>query len=243
MKLFFPIICQLGLCMKKVLLVSLFAISFSVQADQFGTKKEWAAAGFKNPEITKIKSSLSISAKKFTHKIKILMVMLRNAGWTKSEVQKQFEWSAKTYAQCGMFFDESPLIIADSPTGEVDFSPGKNAKEDGLGKALPVRYRPVVFFVGKHSGFPSGYSYIRSGVAPPDRRLIDTAYISKMVLNSIIKLPYYNVVAHELAHILVDAGHNQEDPPDILSEPIPHADTITMDQCDIIKQYPTAVER
>ena len=171
--------------------------------------------------------------------LKILFVQFRRAGWSPEDDQKQFEWVAKSYAQCGVKFEASPLVVADAPGGKVSIDPNQDEVDDGaIARRIPVSHRPAVILLKRNISFPSGYSY--NTVHPPkEQALIGTAFVDSTVLNSIIKLSYYNVIAHELAHILVNAGHNQNDPPDILSAPIPHADTINEEQCQQIQSYPT----
>jgi len=142
-----------------------------------------------------------------THRLSLTLATLEGAGWAADDVHSALRQSAQILAQCGVALAKAELVRISAPTRFLDFSAAVSRELAGtlaLGK-------PTVFFLsGKRQAFEAvalGRSNSRSR---PE--LADTVWIARDARDLGL------VLAHELAHVLMDSGEHVEEPGNLMRE-------------------------
>lgn len=147
-----------------------------------------------------------------------------------TRVRAKLRHAAALYLQCGLKISSIQLIASDSPTKSTIVD-GPDLKTVGtpkdsdlkiaslLPQALP---RPAAFFIDSsqnrdevYKNGSTAYAYpqfmVNSMYATDGSPLFGTAWITAKILSPAYRAegrnPTYSVVAHELGHILSNAGH------------------------------------
>jgi hypothetical protein len=212
-------------------------------------QKTWANSGFNRPVVISLNRSQltdpTDAATRLTHQFSLTAVIYRDAGWSADEVESHIKRTAHIYAQCGIAISSATLVLADSPNGWIDIdgqTSGPNGNTERMAQMIPGRDRPVAFYVrscrGGQTAFANPVFYSEKG-APG----VNTVWITLDVITpAYLKLrdPSYVPDAHELAHLLTNGGHVDDDSVrNVLSDYIDLVnDRFTPDQCARMKSSP-----
>lgn len=187
--------------------------------------------------------------------LNLTVVLLRGSGWTPEQAREHLAKTERIYAACGIRLGRSEVREAD-PEGPVDVdwqSCGTGILEQGirgrdlaLAEALPPSTpRPVVFLVRSnvHNG-SSAYACPRFAVGSRSP-LLDTAWITAKVhsrsYEEIVDRvdPDYDPIAHELAHLLGNRGHNSDSEPNLLHDDLDkRTSALLPEQCAAFSRSP-----
>lgn len=201
--------------------------------------EKWSLAGFENPTIDLIEPKLTAAytKKKFTHEVKLTMVLLRNSGWSQKNMQQRLTRVAEVYSQCGIRIARSKLVTVDAPNGWVDIDYKNEQRDLKIASMIPATEKPIIYYVRSNIEGSNAYAWNQSSNRPAP--LTNTAWIT-----SIVNKPAYTETrdhsyspdAHELGHILGNCGHNDLSSNFLASEVILLNDKILPDQCESLKK-------
>jgi len=210
-----------------LLLLNLFMLLPHARAADHETKM-WKRAGFANPEF----SSLEIPAADpqigipITHVLDATIVMFRNSGWTRSQIEAHLKRTNEIYAQCGIRLGDIKLVETEAYQGKIDINDRWNYEGDDLkiASATPLENRPVIYLMRRIMQVEGGYTnFEHFGFSERNPKVANTIWLASIIntedyyyyhtsddtgRNYLLRRdPSYNVVAHELAHLLADMGH------------------------------------
>ncbi len=217
------------------------------QSTQAREIKRWNQAGFKNPKIESWSESVLYPASNgkagvFTHGIKITSVIFRNARWKKEDVKYRFQRLAEVYSQCGIKIQAVDVVECDAPNGWVDVDGIKRRpgdKESRIMEALPIKSRPVFFYVRSNMELNDSYAEPEFKVGR-DGVTFGSIWMSSALNDDPSKpwnFPNFSDEAHELGHILGNSGHLNDGSQNFLAErPELFKDVITRQQCEVMKK-------
>lgn len=183
-------------------------------------------------EISQIESSTE-----FEHKVPLTLVILDTASWTRDEVINRVRRTENIYKVCKVQF--SPIILQ-TVSGERLASFSYTEQEDvKLLEMLRIPNRPLVFFAKKNTSVFAydAFSWNANNSEPPRT---GTAYIfesMKYVEAYYIPAKEYEVLAHELGHILLNEDHNTIPHNLMAKKASPMGDQLTPDQCAKIPRF------
>jgi hypothetical protein len=214
-----------------------FQAGFSDSVDSVSTAISLAMTekGFNNPLI-QVLSEKELYPKPFikkpTHQSALSVIVFRDPKekpdrWTLELVKADILRTAQIYNNCGLKFTKVNLILTDSPLGQLEVD-GPSAftathTDVRLSELLPkeISY-PVAFYVGKALNSSVGYengstayaynkSFVQSAVGKNRDSMIGMLFMTSTLNSAEYKKtprdPTYNVLAHELGHILSNSGH------------------------------------
>ncbi len=192
----------------------------------------------------------------YTHEFNLELLYLNESKWTPRIIQEHLEEAAAVYAQCGVKLNtKQPQAIAGNPEVWFDLE-GYSDDEDEIPEGSTLHYSAKypakeairVFFI--HS-FDPVYAKISATAVPPLRV---TQADQKVALNSIWitnQIEYdrgfgpeeggypagYNVLAHELGHVLMNTNHvNDYSVHNLMHESMYSLNSdLTLEQCEKIK--------
>lgn len=221
-----------------LIITTFFLTSALANAAMDPEVKKWRRAGFAHPEISTITipvatTAEAISSQPVTHILDGIIVLFRNTGWTKEVIEAHLKRTNEIYAQCGIRMGEFQFIESDAFQGKLDIQERWNYDGDDLliSKATPAQKRPVIYLMrdilpGNSGAREGAFTNIVNFWVPLAPIAQNTIWISNIINNesygqyhdmtddgkSVLKTrdPSYNVVAHEIAHLLADMGHETE---------------------------------
>jgi hypothetical protein len=133
------------------------------------------------------------------HRLRLAVVMLEGAGWTRERAVSALLEASVILAQCGVALDHVDFFVLEVPPSHMDFSRPR-ARE--LSRAYPVA-RPTVYLVrDTRSRPPFDAEAIGRGNSDTPLEIADTVWLTAAVRHSGIAF------AHELAHVLMDSGEH-----------------------------------
>lgn len=206
-------------------------------APDLGEKDRWLQAGFGNPsiEITSPPSTSPDTA--YTHSLSMTFVMFRNSGWTKERVNAQLARASQVYKQCGIKLADVKFVIADAPGGIVDVG-YSNGYDERIANLTPATKKPTVYFMRSNPEGQVAYSW-DSGVEKPTAARFNTTWMTDDIDKSYRTMhdPTYNVLAHELGHILCGCKHIPGDEKNLMAGRIDLLnDKLKSEQCETFKK-------
>jgi len=158
-----------------------------------------------------------------THRLRLEMVVMRASGWSPVRILESTKEAVRILAQCGIRTTSVQLHEYDGPARYRYL-----ATPVSRDLARRVRLaRPVVFFVADTRNRPA-FDAEAIGRANSRSRpeMTDTVWITAATRD----LP--NVIAHELVHVLADAGEHSELPGNLMREETAAESTaLTIPQC------------
>lgn len=204
----------------------------------------WSVAGFTNPKITDIDTQKFYrgAAYQFSHSFDLTLVMFRKTGWNKSSILKRIKKGAQIYARHGIRIGKLRLVVADAPSGIIDFwQPG--GEDFQIARATPTKSRPVIYYIRAVPKL-NAYSWLEKSVTgpvtPPLRHTIWISLAADMKLNKRRYRSSYATEAHELGHVFLNSqNHTAPGILNLMSEaPETADDSLTPKQIAIMKQHP-----
>lgn len=220
---------------------------------------EWEGSGFTNVENFEYSPEYNRN-QHFTHEFDLNTIVLKDSNWDPEKARKQIDRAARVFEQCGIKINKVKMTFANSPTGDANFprsSEGGSSMEqnalrrrvDQFAAASPIQERPVVVFA-ENTGNNFGYAQFSSTFANNQRDLNDPRFDSSQSPslnytfisgNARMGNNWYSTVAHEVAHLLCQCGHSDNETnllntqARILSG---DRERLSQSQCDVMKRSP-----
>jgi hypothetical protein len=156
-----------------------------------------------------------------THVLEIRAVLLDD--WPQAEVEQALREAARILGQCGIRTARVDLLRAEAPPAQRWFDTPHSRE---LARALDLP-RPAVFFAAGTRQVPAfDAEAIGRGNSRSRPELADTVWIARGARDLGI------VIAHELAHVLMDSGEHDQTPGNLMAESTAPANTtLTPAQC------------
>lgn len=167
-----------------------------------------------------------------THRLQLTLVTLEGSGWTRERALGVVREAAPILARCGVALARAELVrLAVSPR-YLDFST-PSARE--LARAFPVA-RPAIYFVRDTRSRPAfDAEAIGRGNSRTRPELADTVWITAAARDPAV------VLAHELAHVLMDSGEHSDAPGNLMrDETSARNTTLNAAQCARMRDSATA---
>ncbi len=175
--------------------------------------------------------ALEASEARPSHQLSLALAYF-DVGWSPEEIHAAVRKGARILAQCGVTLAEAELVLIAAPKRFRDFhTPASRelARELGLPK-------PTIYFVADTRQQPAFEAEAvgrgNSGTRP---ELRDTVWITRGARDLEI------VLAHELAHVLMDSGAHAEEPENLMRvDTTPRNTRLTEAQCTRLRETATA---
>lgn len=161
-----------------------------------------------------------------THRMRLSIAVMRDAGWRAEEVLESAQQAATILGQCGIRTGPIDLYELDGPKRYRSlFTPV--SRELAKQIALP---KPTIFFVADTLNQPAfDAEAVGRGNSRSRPEMADTVWIASGARD----LPV--VIAHELAHVLADSGRHSNDAGNLMREETSKdATQLTAAQCEAI---------
>ena len=169
------------------------------------------------------------------------IVILDQSKWTKSEVIERVRRTESIYSTCNVSLSPINIAIENRPDlSSIDY----NKKDDlDLLIELSLFMRPLIFFMNKNTAtlsFPA-WSWIDDSKVDDLRKRVGYIFhpwkrVEEIDLALFAGITTYEVLAHELGHILLNHGEHLEEPENIMSKKsAPMGDQLNQDQCETLK--------
>ena len=166
------------------------------------------------------------------HRLVLTLAALDGAGWPVDEIHSAIRQSAQILAQCGVALSKVDLVRIDAPARfHVYYTP--ISRELARALALP---KPTIYFVADTRQRPAfDAEAIGRGNSATRPELRDTVWITRDARDVGI------VLAHELAHVLMNSGEHSEEPNNLMREDTTPQNTRLSDaQCARLRETGTA---
>jgi hypothetical protein len=145
----------------------------------------------------------------YTHRMRLAIVMLENAGWTRQRAMLALLQAQPILGQCGVALERVEFHVVEVPASHVDFSTPA-ARE--LARAYPVA-RPTVYLVRDTKSRPAfDAEAIGRGNSGTRPEIADTVWMTAASHDPGVAL------AHELAHVLMDSGEHSDEEGNLMRE-------------------------
>ena len=153
-------------------------------------------------------------------------------SWNPETIHAAVRNTARILAQCGVTIAKAELVRIDAPARFHDFHTPESRE---LARALPLP-RPTVYFVAGTRQLPAfeaeAIGRANSGSRP---ELRDTVWVARGARDLDI------VLAHELAHVLMDSGGHVAEPGNLMREDTAPGNTrLDEAQCNRLRETATA---
>jgi hypothetical protein len=144
-----------------------------------------------------------------SHLLRPALAYLEGSGWTPETIRAAVRESARIFARCGVALDKAELLRVTAPRRFRDFYTPV-ARE--LARALNLG-KPTVYFVAGTRQRPAfDAEAIGRGNSRSRPELADTVWITRGARDPGI------VLAHELAHVLMDSGDHSDEQGNLMRE-------------------------
>jgi hypothetical protein len=155
----------------------------------------------------------------FAHTSPLTVVLLKNSSWTTAEAVQKIRRTEQIYAQCRVSFSPITLISLNQSLGstmDIDHA------EDYFANTGPLSFpRPVVWLYDREKnntnegGFSMRFGAVGLGSPLLDQAVLFRSYALAPEREYPISSPmlegHYEVMAHELGHVLFDEPHLIQD--------------------------------
>ena len=141
--------------------------------------------------------------------LRLTLAFLEGTGWTAEAVLAAANESARILSQCGVALKTVELLRVGAPVRYHDFLTPVSRE---LAAALQLR-KPTIYFVAgtrQHPAFDA--EAIGRGNSGSRPELRDTIWLTRSTRDLGI------VLAHELAHVLMDSGEHSEEQDNLMRE-------------------------
>ncbi len=201
-----------------------------------------AHSNFSSTEIVQLDSVTD-----FRIAIPLTIVVLKNSQWSQAEVIEKIRSTELIYAQCEISF--RPIAIVKTVHGQGPVPDANNAASyvdirDLVDSGAATK--PIVFMTDAEKfGRHNGGSAWRTGSVGPNSPKTNTVllYRSGALENSgnfysfaSHPLGYYEVMAHELAHLLFDQSHTNS-PGHLMSNMKKRTNIIRSQDCAVVRNF------
>jgi hypothetical protein len=152
--------------------------------------------------------------------------------WNPETIHAAVQNSARILAQCGVAIAKAELLRIDAPARFHDFHTPESRE---LARALPLP-RPTIYFVAGTRQQPAfDAEAIGRGNSGTRPELRDTVWVARGARDVDI------VLAHELAHVLLDSGEHSEESGNLMREDTAPQNThLTQAQCTRLRETATS---
>jgi hypothetical protein len=161
------------------------------------------------------------------HTLRLTLAYLEGSGWTPEDIVAAVREGARLLEQCDVALERAELVRIAAPTKYLDFYTPFSRE---LASAVPLA-KPAIYFVAGTRQRPAfDAEAIGFGNSRSRPELLDTVWITRASKDLAI------VLAHELAHVLMDSGEHS-----ILRHNLMNADTapentlLSADQCERLR--------
>jgi len=153
-------------------------------------------------------------------------------SWNPETIHAAVRNSARIFAQCGVAIAKAELVRIDAPARFHDFHTPESRE---LARALRLP-RPTIYFVAGTRQQPAfDAEAIGRGNSGTRPELRDTVWVARGARDLDI------VLAHELAHVLMDSGEHSEESGNLLREDTaPQNMHLTQAQCTRLRETATS---
>jgi hypothetical protein len=164
-----------------------------------------------------------VDAPEPTHRLRLEMVMMRDAGWQPEVILEATRTAVRILAQCGIQTTFVELSEFDGPA-RYRYLATPVSRELARRTRLA---RPAVYFVADTRNEPAfDAEAFGRGNSRSRPEMTDTVWITAGTRD----LP--NVLAHELAHVIADSGEHSDLPGNLMrEETAPKSTALTASQC------------
>lgn len=170
------------------------------------------------------------------------IVILDQNKWTKTEVIERIRRTEDIYATCDTSFSPINIAIEHRPDiSSIDYT----EKEDlNLLLELSLEMRPLIFFMNKNTAALSypAWAWIDDSKVEDFRKRVGYVFypwkrVERIDLALFAGITTYEVLAHELGHILLNHGKHLEEPDNIMSKKsAPMGNQLNQEQCEVLKK-------
>lgn len=162
----------------------------------------------------------------------LAVVMIDGSGWTRERASGILREAGTILAQCGVALEHAEIAVVAVPPNLMDFSTPA-ARE--LARSHPVA-RPAVYLVRDTRAHPAfDAEAIGRGNSRTRPEISDTVWMTAAARDPGI------VLAHELAHVLMDSGeHSGEEGNLMRDETSPRNKSLSAVQCTRLRDTGTA---
>ncbi len=208
-------------------------------------KKNWEDQFFSKPE--HLTFNIKNKNLNFTHELPVIsVVVFKNTSWKNLEVIKQVDSAAKVLNQCGLRLNKAHLINVEAPNKTAIIRRHRacfDPEPDGhhhITNTIP--YLPGIrifyikrFIIGPEAFAAADYTSINT---PAE----NTIWLQPRSPDAIPAFdPNYQVLAHEIGHILLNSGHIKdkgENIPNLMSgKPSLLNNELTFEQCELLRSH------
>jgi len=166
-----------------------------------------------------------------SHDLKLVLAYFEG-GWAPEAIQSAVRRSAQILGQCGVAIARAELVLLDAPARYRDFHTPVSRE---LARALPLA-RPTIYFVAGTRQRPAFEAEaIGRGNSRTRPELRDTVWVARGARDLGI------VLAHELAHVLMDSGGHSEEPGNLMrDDTAPENTRLSEVQCAQLRETATS---
>lgn len=166
-----------------------------------------------------------------SHHLRLVLAYFEG-GWAPEAIHSAVRQTAQILGQCGVAIAQAELVLLDAPVRYRDFHTPDSRE---LARALPLA-RPTIYFVAGTRQQPAfDAEAIGRGNSRSRPELTDTVWIARGARDLGI------VLAHELAHVLMDSGDHSEETGNLLREDTAPGNTrLSEAQCARLRETATS---
>ena len=144
-----------------------------------------------------------------THSLALTLVHFKEGGWDPDLIIAAARQAAPILAQCGVALSTLDLVLVGAP---APYRYYRTPVSRALARALPLP-RPAIYFVAGTRQNPAfDAEAIGRGNSGPRPELQDTVWIALGTRDVGL------VLAHEVAHVLMDSGEHSDEPGNLMRE-------------------------
>lgn len=166
-----------------------------------------------------------------SHEITLVLAYFEGA-WAPEEIHAAARQGARILGQCGVAVARAELVLIDAPARYREFHTPVSRE---LARALSLK-KPTIYFVAGTRQQPAfDAEAIGRGNSGSRPELRDTVWVARGSRDLGILL------AHELAHVLMDSGEHTAEPGNLMREDTaPHNTTLSAAQCAQLRETATS---
>ncbi len=158
-----------------------------------------------------------------THGLRLTLVWFKESSWDPEDILPAVRQSARILAQCGVALERAELVQIAAPERYRDFFTPTSRK---LARSLSLGKPTVYFVAGTRQRPVFDAEAIGRGNSRSRPELADTVWITRGTRDLGI------VLAHELAHVLMDSSEHSEEPGNLMrDETAPENTRLSDAQC------------
>jgi len=193
-------------------------------------ERDWLDAGFEKAEVRRVPAAelAAPTGEKIEYTLPVSFIRLAGSNWTHARVMRHVSRTVRIFAACGIGLGPVEIIEAQAPDGrhdlDMEIPSGQPAPEDVVkfsAMAPASALRPPVYFVGRLLNDEAlARSFRRGDVSVQEATgfaYLDTSWVAFKTHWMERKDDEYSTVAHELAHLLCECGHERSREPHLLN--------------------------